>query len=150
MVIYHSFPPSLSLPISIPLLSWRKIFWSYSRYGLIHRVRLHGPEELSLGKSTFWGVLGFLSCVESWLSWYPLAFIECLVNRWEHQKIRGEACLLETYNLGLLYPRRQIYKPVLAVHLEKSMIEKILANDLSDKGLVSKIYKELLQHPQNK
>ena len=28
--------------------------------------------------------------------------------------------------------------------------EKIFGNDISDKGLVSKIYKELIKHPKNK
>ena len=35
--------------------------------------------------------------------------------------------------------------------LPKKIFEKIFANDISDKGLVSKIYKELItQHPKNK
>ena len=81
-------PFSLSLlPSLSPSFKLKETFWTYSSCGLIHRTRLHGPKELSQGKgSSSWRVLRFFLCVENWFSWHPLAFVECLVNSWGHQK----------------------------------------------------------------
>lgn len=83
-----SLPFSLSLlPSLSPSFKLKETFWTYSSCGLIHRARLHGAKELSLGKgSSSWRVLRFSLCVECWFSWHPLAFVECLVNSWGHQK----------------------------------------------------------------
>lgn len=92
VVIFLFLLPSLSFSLSalfplVSLLSWRNMFCPYSSYGLSHRARLHGPKEFFLGKGgTFWRVLGFFLCVESWIILTSLTFIEYLVNSWGHQK----------------------------------------------------------------
>ena len=56
------------------------------------------------------------------------------MNFWDFMKIKSFCTAKETVNKTKRQPMEW---------------EKIFVNDLSDKGLVSKTYKELIQHPKN-
>ena len=53
------------------------------------------------------------------------------INKWDYIKLKSFCTVKETINKRKRLPPEW---------------EKIFANDISDKGLISKVYKELIQH----